>query len=589
MALLDITNVVGASPSWTLTVLDSAGVSVGDYVTAPIVGLPVGDYGIYRVSDVPDAFTIDVEDDVAPNSPYGEPSAGTGSSYTSTTAYNLSQVPDGGPGWGEAIRRDFSVLDQELYRASGDATLEPITMQVDYATGVRPPNGTVVRTQAEYDALGAPLKYVQDAEAIRPRIVNHQIIVELAAGEHYRDTTRVDPGTYAPILMLFGFTSTNTDEKDYNNLFGGLTGQMAFRGATNTLESSIPGTWGVDLPDANTREFVRSDGGTWTPEEHRGNFVLCTSGVNAGSKWPIVDNTADTLIITASNSNGVGEVDIYELTSSLSNLDGPGGTAGFYNIVNDFGQGYPGLQSRYAFHDMILGPADGSGYTFLGGGQIYMVNCKGHGYFRYDPGDITIGGCYWDIPATALGQLYFYGAIDGEVILSLYDNVIRSALPGDILYIRQNVSGGLARNRIIAEPGYTGNMVSLVFGVDLESSSGTPMWIEGNGDSACYGLYCVGHGIHLQEGSWLRITDCGRAVFANQAVGCVLRAIRNTSENNTIMYYLSASPGLIASTAFETDMYTTTFLQIDGDSFTLDDIALRDTVHGNLGSSFGSV
>ncbi len=111
--LLNVTNVLGTGPVYTLAVDDSTGVVIGDHVLAALLGGGSVDGGVYRVSDVPNGSSIEVTDDLEPvTTTYGKPAADDAQYYTPTTR-GFSQPVDEGPFWAPALRRDNQLVDAQ--------------------------------------------------------------------------------------------------------------------------------------------------------------------------------------------------------------------------------------------------------------------------------------------------------------------------------------------------------------------------------------------------------------------------------------------------------------------------------------------
>lgn len=507
MALLDITGVAGASPSWTLTVLDSAGVSVGDYVTAPIVGLPVGDYGIYRVSDVPDAFTIDVEDDISPNAPYGEPSAGSGSAYSATTIYKLSQMPDGGPGWGEALRRDMKVLDGVItnYLKSEIATEENISLTVDYTNGSSPAAGTRVTTQAEADAI-SPVKYLQDVLLVLPPFLDHPIRVSLSAEDHYAKPGYGDQSPFFNyVLNMHPFSSTGKELYDFvgGKPFGP---GIYFQGATSDIETGIAGTVASNV-------FTRS-AGTWTPDTLKGKFVLVTSGAGSGNKYLIVGNDATTLTLRGIATDGAATVSTYQLDSRV--LNSTDGVAYDGSGISDV-YGQSPSNCYYWFEDIEFGE---TGAAMLGGWRSavasfdYCVYIGGFDLAPFAEAHVVLNGdtSLFQYDSSAIYD-YVFNIRGVKSVLSLN----RCHVAGDtgsspLVYLQAGPLVNFLRTQVEPDAGFSSECVLIVGDVWL-GKSGYGLQVIGNG--TCDGVVLRGDGtsvIGIANQSVFTIDDCATAM-----------------------------------------------------------------------------
>jgi hypothetical protein len=121
--LLNISDSVGTSPNWALTVDTVGSLVSGDFVACSVDSAPVGTSALYRVTSVPNPTTIAVVDDLKfGGGTYGKPGIGAGQFFTPTVNYKLQQLANKGPYWAEALRRDCQILDskvKELEDASG--------------------------------------------------------------------------------------------------------------------------------------------------------------------------------------------------------------------------------------------------------------------------------------------------------------------------------------------------------------------------------------------------------------------------------------------------------------------------------------
>jgi hypothetical protein len=162
-----------------------------------------------------------------------------------------------------------------------------VRMTVDAATGVSPPEGTVIYSQADYDAFGAPLLYPQDAIDILPPIRNFTPVISVAGGTYLSRPPR-NAYDYSELFNLENrvFSGRHRGyDVDYN-----FSGIIYVTGLDNTLVySTISGT-------ASGYTITRASG-TWVAGELRGKFALIISGPGAGSKFVIDNNTTNVLTI----------------------------------------------------------------------------------------------------------------------------------------------------------------------------------------------------------------------------------------------------------------------------------------------------
>lgn len=162
-------------------------------------------------------------------------------------------------------------------------TISDIVMAVDYVNGIVPPAGTIVRSQAEYDALGGSLKYLQDALNLLPLYLEHWVTINLVAGTHYAkpDTG----GSVSPAMLtmpVFLSRGANYRSGSYPTFPG-----IVIEGQLTTEEEGVAGT-------LTNHTFVRSSG-TWVAGALIGKRLQLTSGASSGNELVIYDNTEDTV------------------------------------------------------------------------------------------------------------------------------------------------------------------------------------------------------------------------------------------------------------------------------------------------------
>jgi len=201
----------------------------------------------------------------------------------------IASVTDRGP-VSLVVRKGGSLVPALTVETSGQ-----INLTVDYATGASPPAGTTVTTQAEFDALGAPLKYAQEALEILPTTRGALVKVELLAGIQYAK----------PDIYGFGYTSglyyqgqagkakkLVSDDPSY---YAGRT--IVFWGEDAEAEADQAGTVSVN-------RLVTRSTGTWTVDQHRGKTCLFTTGANAGTRGVIAANSTTALTLAGYSYTG---------------------------------------------------------------------------------------------------------------------------------------------------------------------------------------------------------------------------------------------------------------------------------------------
>lgn len=206
---------------------------------------------------------------------------------------------------------------------------EAISMEVDYVNGVSPAAGTIITSQADYDALGAPLKYPQDVFDILASFIDYPVIVDCVAGDHYaKSGTLVYPCfMYRPPYR----SSAQNVRMDVTQPSEFRAPKIYFRGTTAVYEAAISGVTSYRNPAessyARDAIFTR-DSGTWTVGELRGKFVTIVSGAFAGNNFPVVDNTETTIHLAGYvGSIGACNIDIFECATRFIPKLGPTGAS----------------------------------------------------------------------------------------------------------------------------------------------------------------------------------------------------------------------------------------------------------------------
>lgn len=226
-------------------------------------------------------------------------------SATDTTPGYLDAKLEAGPGISLTKLR---VAANEAYKISSKTiTTEPISMVVDPATGVSPPAGTQVSTQAEYDALGAPLRYAQDALRILPPVLGDYVKIRLVAGEHWAaaGSVRLLWAIGRPVKVADGALTA------IDPVLGSvIRGQIHFYGDTSVYTASQSGTYSAP-------RTITCPTGTWVVNELRGKYVWFLTGTGAGQRLPIRGNTATTIEMGTTISGGSGTFEVRQNDSWL--------------------------------------------------------------------------------------------------------------------------------------------------------------------------------------------------------------------------------------------------------------------------------
>jgi hypothetical protein len=196
---------------------------------------------------------------------------------------------------------------------------EVITMQVNPATGTSPPVGTVVHNQAEYDALGYDLLYVQDAVDILPALLTFSVRAELAGGNHLPK-----PGSGGDVGFDMVFNLVNADVHHNGKTFS-TEASMNFSGGSIFFIGVDKTIIDAEQAGTSTSTTIVRTSGTWTAHAHRGKFALILTGAGAGSRGLILDNDTTTLymVYPAFSSGSV----TFEINEPAAELQSSGGYA----------------------------------------------------------------------------------------------------------------------------------------------------------------------------------------------------------------------------------------------------------------------
>ena len=296
------------------------------------------------------------------------------------------------------------------------ATTEPISMVVDRLTGVSPPAGTIVTTQAQYDTLGASLRLPQDALRILPPMLGDYVKVRCVAGDHWSDPTT--------LMLLFSpgrmFSIQGKSRTVVDPVLGSINrATIAFYGDTSVYTASQSGTY-------TGPRSISCPTGTWTTNELRGKFVWFLTGDGAGSRLPIRSNTATTIELGATIEAGSGTFEVRQNDSYLlPTTNGTDTTRCFYlaGLSGDF------VNLAYRFFDLNVGSAAKKR-------DLYVTDYATQYYMRCS---ITLGVASFAGAVTSyLGFLYGHFTVNGSYPFAFYgplqsfmiSSVIRGKITG---------------------------------------------------------------------------------------------------------------------------------------------------------------
>lgn len=452
-------------------------------------------------------------------------------------------------------------------------TTEAITMEVDPATGVSPPDGTLVTSQAEYDALGAPLEFIQDVFRILPsRGLDHPIKVVVASGTHL-----ARPGTGGNISMFADIPSYSSTEQigGWDFVFGLPYGPgILFEGQKSAIESGVAGTLA-------TYSFTRSSG-TWTPGALVGKQFDIVSGAGAGSSRLVVENDATTVYFSlAIFSTGAATINLWEPgTVFLSSEDGINPT--FYGMLYRYGS--------YSSNSPIIfkNVQWGTGALHFGSIQMYglylvLNECRLIG------SDVTITPYSEGRTAIEIGNSHitldgYYGFwMRGPEIRGNMNGVLFTGSPtATILRLQERTSLYMTGARFIPDAGFAGACLR----AEGESWMSLGDDVQIDGVATCTGLQLLGDGTQSSgiKGE-LRIKNCNLAVEASGVSINASFPLSGSSGNTTGWQVRYGSRVVMANPS---NIGAATELLLDSDSFSYADVlgSVGDEVVGVYGSSF---
>jgi hypothetical protein len=374
-------------------------------------------------------------------------------------------------------------------------TLEPMIFDVDYVTGQSPPADTVVRTQAEYAALGFPLRFAQEVEEILPQNVDFSIIARVAAGEQYAKPDAA--GSYSAFMFRNPLWTSNRSQK-YNNGLDRPTPGIRFVGAITVLDAALAG---VTSQVGDYTVFTR-DAGTWAPDALRGKFVEIESGIGTGTKCLIRSNT-DTVLTLAMRIVSVGAcvVDTYEsATTFVSSENGVDPT--MYGFIG-FGDG-SNAQDPIEFENINFGKVSlpfsysnlsGTAFSFkectYRGNLIAAIDKSYHSYVLVRNSHVVLENGNWLIHNSLFD---FYG-----VLFTGNSNNF-------MLRLREQSHGAMSYTFFEPSLGFTGSCLDFIGSNGIRFDAGC----EIIGDTTCIGLQLDGAGetARLENNNYLSIFNC---------------------------------------------------------------------------------
>lgn len=433
-------------------------------------------------------------------------------------------------------------------------TTEKIEMVVDPVGGTSPAAYVIVTNQAEYDALGDDLLYLQDVLDILPQTLGAVVNVTVKAGTLAAKPGASGVGLDIPIVDGWGRTLA-AGASCITNDTGNGNGAILFNGESNTIiDAAQAGT--------STTDTVVRSAGTWTAHERRGDFVLITAGAGAGSRVLIEDNDTTTLYLKWDlASTGSVTFEVVEPAAVMA----PGVYYGVFFISGDIVTQFSWIKFGTSVSPMT---------TMIVGGQLSFEECK----MLCD--EISLFGAVRCVTEISFWKCY----VVSTGISTSYGAVVRS------------------NNCVLAVVGTDGPVVEAVFGllvvlqttfVAFESSGySLPLIIMKSQSTVCFQYDnkleggSTADGIQVQPGARLifdnpeiEINNCDVALDIQSDV---FGAPAFTGSGNVTGIKLS--DGATLTTDDPSGLGATTEIDLDGEAIDYSELASGDSIIGLKGS-----
>jgi hypothetical protein len=296
-----------------------------------------------------------------------------------------------------------------------DRTTSAITMQISL-TGTSPPTGTIVHSQAEYDALGYSLRYIQDAIEILPIGLAFPVLIELGDGVHLAKVGGGGRPTFSACFIAKGFIQVNKFRQQPVGAINSSVVILVKGKNRNVLLTDAAGTCG------GRGSITGITPGGMTIDQYMGKLLIIKTGANAGTIMPIRTNGIDFLNGPAlAMSSGACTFDIYEpLAAVIPSTDGITQNASFLSapinlevqlIFQDFDLGTVVVGANYIQVGPLLASirfnycrirftgTTGTSFMAIGGNSILLLNCLiqmvacAGNWSSGLPGSLLVAGC----------------------------------------------------------------------------------------------------------------------------------------------------------------------------------------------------
>lgn len=309
-----------------------------------------------------------------------------------------------------------SGLGDILYGLSitGGETTADMTLYVDQATGSDSNTGLV----------GFPLKTIQAAIDRVPKIVKHNVTINVAAGA-YTD----DVNIYFEILGSKTVLIQGTNWTTFTPATGPATGTFTANDSVHTFTLA---------------------GATWTVDDLKGKFLKITSGAKSGIRYPIANNTATTIDVGCLASQIGNASFVFESPAASM-------TKSFYVTGNN---------------STATGQIKISGFAFSVASTAITSSLGG--WFYVDSCSFSNGG----LSTTKVRNVYFYNSYVYAGVLSLRettssriaDCVMEGGTRESAITLWGEMSFGVSSNSGVIIQNYTNN-ATLSAGIVMEGST----------------------------------------------------------------------------------------------------------------------
>lgn len=173
-----------------------------------------------------------------------------------------------------------------------------------------------------------------------PRFIRHATTINIAAG------------TYTEPFRVQGFVTGSTAEASDTGTLS-ITGTLAnVTPATGTATGSLTGRTAAS---GGAKEILTDSGQTWTVDDLRGHLLQITGGTGSGQYRPIASNTATTISVASPFTTAPTAGSTYAIVAPVSIFTGTGST-----LRNLMGAG------TVSVTDIAVEPASGAALTYAG-------------------------------------------------------------------------------------------------------------------------------------------------------------------------------------------------------------------------------